>query len=152
VTPQPVGITGTDERLIAALRIDGRATYAELGTVTGLSPVTVRRRIGELRAAGALFFDVDLDSAALGATTQALRWMSVAPAHLDPVATDLAGHPELAFVAATTGTTNLLANVLCPDVAALHDYLIGRLALPAITAIETAPVLHTLKGAGPARP
>jgi hypothetical protein len=31
----------------------------------------------------------------------------------------------------------------------LHRYLTTRLALDAVTSIETAPVLRTLKGAGP---
>ena len=78
--------------------------------------------------------------------------MSVAPAHLDRVATTLAGHEELAVVASTTGPTNLLAHVLCPDPEALHHYLTSRLALDTMTGIETAPVLRTLKAAAPIRP
>jgi hypothetical protein len=68
------------------------------------------------------------------------------------VATELSGHPEQALVAATTGRTNLLANVLAPTPEALHRYLTTRLALPHITAVETAPVLRTLKSASPVEP
>ncbi|WP_405882567.1 Lrp/AsnC ligand binding domain-containing protein [Streptomyces sp. NBC_01136] len=94
--------------------------------------------------------DVDMNDSLLGATAQALLWMSVAPAYLDEVARTLAGHAELAFVAATTGPTNLVAQALCPDPAALHTYLTRRLgALEAIRTLETAPVLRTLKAAGP---
>ncbi|MGG7572391.1 Lrp/AsnC ligand binding domain-containing protein [Streptomyces sirii] len=76
--------------------------------------------------------------------------MTVAPTHLDQVATDLARHDELAFVAATTGPTNLVAHALRPGPAALHHYLTHRLGnRTAIRALETAPVLRTLKGAGP---
>jgi len=72
----------------------------------------------------------------------------VAPADLVRVATVLAGHDELAFVAATTGRTNLVAQALCPDTAALHRYLVHRLgALDAIYTLETAPVLRTVKSA-----
>jgi hypothetical protein len=39
--------------------------------------------------------------------------------------------------------------VLAPTPAALHTYLTRRLALDAVTAVETAPVLRTLKAAGP---
>jgi DNA-binding Lrp family transcriptional regulator len=103
-----------------------------------------------LRRRGAVFFDLELDDALLGVSAIALLWMSVAPADLDDVATALAGHEELAFVAATTGPTNLLAIALCPDPEALHHYLIRRLALlGAIARIETAPVLQTLKAAAP---
>ena len=39
----------------------------------------------------------------------------------------LAAHPEVAFAAATTGSTNLYASVLCPDPAALFNYLTAKL-------------------------
>ncbi|WP_412538185.1 Lrp/AsnC ligand binding domain-containing protein [Longispora sp. K20-0274] len=75
--------------------------------------------------------------------------MAVTPARLEEVAVVLAGHDELAFVAATTGPTNLVAHALCADPAALHDYLTHRLGrLDGIAALETAPVLRTLKAAG----
>lgn len=76
--------------------------------------------------------------------------MGVRPAQLDAVATTLAQHEELAVVAATTGTTNLVAHALCADPAHLHHYLTHRLgALDAIHTLETTPVLHTLKAVGP---
>lgn len=103
--------------------------------------------IEALRSSGALFFDVDLDDVVLGISAKAMLWMSVAP-DLDGVATALAGHSELAFVAATTGPANLLALVLCPHLEALHHYLARRLAaLGMVNRIETAPVLQTLKAA-----
>jgi len=146
-SPAPAAVRPADDRLLAALARDGRASYADLATATGWSAATVTRRIEALRSSGTLFFDVDLDDALLGISAKAMLWMSVAPADLDGVATALAGHFELAFVAATTGPTNLLALALCPGLEALHRYLTRRLAaLSAVTRIETAPVLETLKG------
>lgn len=148
----PIELTAADEPLLAALRRDGRTSYAGLAAATGLSASTVARRLDQLRAHGALYFDVDLDPELVGITASAVLWMSVLPAHLDAVATELAGHRELAVVAATTGPTNLLAHALCSDVAALHDYLTHKLALDSVTRIETAPVLRTLKAAATLRP
>jgi DNA-binding Lrp family transcriptional regulator len=141
-------LTGDDDALMAALQRDGRASLAELAAVTGWSAATVARRLADLQAGGTVFFDLEVDPAALGATTHALLWMSVAPAHLDDVARELATHPELALVAATTGPANLVAHALCPDAAALHHYLTRRLgALEAVHTLETAPVLRTIKAA-----
>ncbi|MFI0218543.1 Lrp/AsnC family transcriptional regulator [Streptomyces lydicus] len=146
-------LTETDRALLAALERDGRTGQADLAAATGWSPATVARRLAALRAAGALFFDVEADDALFGATTQAMLWMTVSPTHLDRVATALARHDELAFVAATTGRTNVVAHALCPDPAALHRYLTRRLGgLRAIHTLETAPVLRTVKGAGPLAP
>ena len=141
-------LTGDDAALMAALQRDGRTGLAELATATGWSAATVARRLADLQAGGTVFFDLEIDPAPLGATTQALLWMAVAPAHLDRVAKTLATHPELALVAATTGPANLVAQALCPDAAALHRYLTHRLgALDAIRTLETAPVLRTVKAA-----
>ncbi|WP_265566627.1 Lrp/AsnC family transcriptional regulator [Streptomyces hygroscopicus] len=64
--------TDADAALLEALGRDGRASHAELAQVTGWSPATVARRLTGLQAAGALFFDVDLNDTLLGATAQAL--------------------------------------------------------------------------------
>ncbi len=107
------------------------------------------RRLAALRTRNAIFFDVDIDDTHFGVVTRALLWIAVAPAHLDHVGLALARHPELAFVAATTGPTNLVAQALCADPPALHSYLTGPLAtIDAIRTVETAPVLQTLKAAG----
>ncbi|MFB7617100.1 Lrp/AsnC family transcriptional regulator [Kitasatospora sp. NPDC056181] len=147
----PYTLTDADLRLLAVLREDARTSYADLAAATGSTPSTVARRLTELRARGALFFDVDIEPAVLGATVSALLWMQVAPSRLDEVATTLAAHDELAVVAATTGSTNLVAHALCRDAEALHHYLTRRVALDAITRIETAPVLRTFKAAATLR-
>ncbi|MFJ4521270.1 Lrp/AsnC family transcriptional regulator [Streptomyces sp. NPDC088810] len=140
-----------DAPLLTELERDGRAGQGELARATGWSPSTVARRLAELRASGALFFDVEVDAALFGVRTRALLWLSVRPADLERVALALAAHDELAFVAATTGPTNLVAQALCRDPADLHRYLTRRLgALREIDTLETSPVLRTLKAASPA--
>jgi DNA-binding Lrp family transcriptional regulator len=96
---------------------------------------------------------VDVDPGALGVTTSAMLWLSVPPAHVDTVARAVAEHDELAFVAATTGRTNLVAHALCASPDALHTYRTERLgSIEPITALETVPVLRTLKSAAPFTP
>nr|WP_042189031.1 Lrp/AsnC family transcriptional regulator [Kibdelosporangium sp. MJ126-NF4]CEL18612.1 Transcriptional regulator, AsnC family [Kibdelosporangium sp. MJ126-NF4]CTQ98097.1 Transcriptional regulator, AsnC family [Kibdelosporangium sp. MJ126-NF4] len=151
-TGSPSELDAGEHRLLSALLHDGRAGYAALAEATGWSQSTVSRRLTELRANGTLFFDVDLTVALPGERTKAMLWMSMPPAQVDRIGRILAEHEELAVVAATTGPTNLLATALCASPQALHDYLVNRLALPAITSIETSPVLHTVKHAGPVGP
>ncbi|WP_344638833.1 Lrp/AsnC family transcriptional regulator [Kitasatospora cystarginea] len=144
------GKTGRRRQLLRGPGLPGAVSpvgLTELAAVTGTTASTVARRLAELRARGALFFDVDVDPALLGVTVSALLWMQVAPAHLDAVASALAGHEELAVVAATTRPTNLVAHALCRDTEALHAYLTRRVAWEAVTRIETAPVLRTYKAA-----
>lgn len=138
-----------DEELLEVLGRDGRAGYGELAAATGWSQSTVKRRLDHLRASGAVYFDLDYDAALLGIETTARLWMSVTPSELAAVGAALAGHPETAFVGATTGPTNLAATVLCADEHALYDYLTLRIGqLKAIQNVETTPIIHTIKRAG----
>ncbi|GHG32114.1 MULTISPECIES: Lrp/AsnC family transcriptional regulator [Amycolatopsis] len=146
--PGPVRLDDGDRKLLAALAIDGRAEFEQLAAATGWSPTTVRRRMTELRERGVLYLDIDVDGTLFGVGPRTMLWLSVAPAHLEEVGTALAGHPEIAFAAATTGPTNLYASVVCADQQELYRYLTTRVAaLPAITHIETAPVIKTVKRA-----
>jgi DNA-binding Lrp family transcriptional regulator len=123
----------SDWALVQALADDGRAPYRQLAARTHWHESTVRRRVEELIASGALFFDLDLASDAFGIRSQALLWMSVAPTNLRDVA-------------ATTGSTNLVAALACPDDSSLFEYLADEMtALDGLTHIETAPVMQFVK-------
>ena len=72
--------------------------------------------------------------------------MSVVPAKLDRVGRTLADLPEVPFVAATTGPTNLVAAVLCQDDRSLCEFITDALAtFDGVTHIETAPVMRAVK-------
>ncbi|WP_018684872.1 Lrp/AsnC family transcriptional regulator [Actinokineospora enzanensis] len=146
--PGPVHLDDGDRKLLATLAADGRADYEQLATATGWSPTTTRRRMTELREHGALYLDLDIDSRLLGIGPRTLLWLSVSPTHLVEAGTTLAQHPEIAFAAATTGPTSLVASVVCATQQDLYHYLTTRVAaLPTITHIETAPIIKTVKRA-----
>jgi DNA-binding Lrp family transcriptional regulator len=135
-----------DWELIRALAANGRATYRQLASSTNWHESTVRRRMDDLVASGVLYFDVDVDLAALGIGTRAMLWMSVAPAKLMEVGQALARHSEVPFAAATTGSTNLVASVACRDDYALFEYLTRKIAaLDGVTHMETALIIRSIK-------
>ncbi len=138
-----------DDRLFAVLAKDGRAGVPELAAATGWSESTVRRRIDELRSAGVLYFDVEIDPALYGYPYEAMLWLTVAPGELGTVAEALAGHPEVAFAAAVTGPSNMMAIVIVRDGDALYDYLATRVgALPGVRGAETTLVTRHVKRGG----
>ncbi|MFF1610773.1 Lrp/AsnC family transcriptional regulator [Amycolatopsis sp. NPDC058278] len=141
-----------DRRLLPALAADGRAPYADLAGRVGWSESAVRRRLDELRRAGHLRFHVEVDPALYGYRTQGLLWLSVAPKHLAKVADELAADARTAHVAATTGSHNLLAVLVCRDADDLYGYLTDRVgALPGVQGIETATVGSYTKRFAPAQ-
>jgi DNA-binding Lrp family transcriptional regulator len=151
--PPGQALSDGDRKLLDALQRDGRAGIAELAAASGYSSATVTRRLADLQASDSISFDVEMDPGLLGAHTQALLWMSVAPAHIDMVGSALAREAEVAFAASTTGPTNLVANVLCPDRAAMHRFLADRLgALDQIRMLESSPVMRTFRRGSSAPP
>ncbi|MDT8913866.1 Lrp/AsnC family transcriptional regulator [Amycolatopsis sp. PS_44_ISF1] len=144
--PGPVTLDEGDRKLLALLDTDGRTGFTALAAATGRPVTTLRRRLAELRASGAVYFDVDYDYRGLRLSSQTLLWLSVAPDRLLAAGRALGAHAEVPFAAATTGSTNLFASVLCPDPAALFGYLTTAVAaLPGVQRTETAPVIQTLK-------
>jgi DNA-binding Lrp family transcriptional regulator len=141
-----VTLQDSDWPLVQALAEDGRAPYRQLAERTHWHETTVRRRVEELVASGVLSFDVDLDSGAVGIGAPAVLWMSVVPAKLAQVGEALAARPEVPFVAATTGSTNLVAALLCENDRSLYEYITDEMsALDGITHMETAPVMRAVK-------
>jgi DNA-binding Lrp family transcriptional regulator len=146
----PVELTEVDRLLLAELAKDGRASYPTLAAATGVPESSARRRLGELRRDGVLYFDIETDPHLFGYTAEAVLWLTVAPAALNTVAEALTQHREIAFAAAITGPTNMFAFVVCPDADALYDYLATRIgALPGVLQVETAPLTRSAKRAGP---
>jgi DNA-binding Lrp family transcriptional regulator len=136
----------SDWPLVQALADDGRAPYRQLAARTHWHESTVRRRVEELIASGVLFFDLDVATYAFGIRSQALLWMSVAHTNLKDVGQALANRSEFPFVAATTGSTNLVAALVCPDGVSLYEYLTGEMrALDGLSHVETAPVMQFVK-------
>lgn len=142
-----------DPPLIDALVQNARTPYSELAERAGVTPATARRRVETLLRAQAVRLAAEMDLALLGARTEALLWMTVAPGVLGDTAEALCDHPHVRFVAATTGPSNLLAAVAGSDLGALYRFLTETVgALDGITGIETTPILTTVKRTGLLRP
>jgi DNA-binding Lrp family transcriptional regulator len=139
-----------DTALFTALAMDGRAPYADLAAATGWSESTVRRRVDQLRDAGALFFDLEIDPTSFGFRSMTWLWLSVPPSHLAAVGDALAQFPEVAYAIACTGPANLAVCVICRDEEEFYEFLTGKVgALPGVERVETAPVIRVVKQASP---
>ena len=139
-----------DDALFAALAVDGRTPYADLAVATGWSETTVRRRVDQLRDAGLLYFDLELDMPAFGFRSTVWMWLSVPPSQLADVGSALAKFPEVAYAIATTGPANLAACAVCRSQEELYEFLTDKVGtLPGVERVETAPVIRTVKQASP---
>lgn len=148
-TGAPEPLSAQDQPLLDVLARDGRASYATLAAATGWTQSRAARRVCALQSAGALYFDVDVAISLVGFRSVANLWLTVAPAHLVDVGQQLADHIEIAFVAAITGSANLIATAVCRDAAGLYDYVTTKIAaIDGVRQMEISPVLRRVKQAG----
>jgi DNA-binding Lrp family transcriptional regulator len=146
---EPVVLRPEDGPLLDELAVDGRASYAALAAAAGTTVGRVTRRLEVLRRAGILYFDVDLASGLMGFTAPAYLWLTVEPGSLDAVGEQLAGHSEVAFAAAVSGSANLAASILCRDLEDLYRYVTTKVSAAAgVRQLEISPVLRRTKQAG----
>ncbi|MFI7383593.1 Lrp/AsnC family transcriptional regulator [Streptomyces sp. NPDC049813] len=145
-TADPALPTPADAPLLAALRRDGRAAYPELRRATGTSESAVNRRLAQLLASGACYFDIEYDTQRLGFGLASVLWITAAPRHLHDVGRALAGHHEIAYAAATAGPSNIVVTAVARDTAGLYAYVSGELGhLKGVEHVETAPFSRRVK-------
>ena len=116
--PAPAALDATDRTLVDALQRDGRASYAELAELTGLSPAATRVRVQRLLDAGVVRVVGVTDPLALGYPVMAALGIRV-ERDVRAVADAIAALDGVIYVVFTSGSFDLLVEVLCEDSAAL---------------------------------
>jgi DNA-binding Lrp family transcriptional regulator len=115
----------TDERILAELAEDARATYAEIGQRVNLSAPAVKRRVDRMLDNGVIRgFTTVIDRSALGWNTEAyvqvFRHGTISPEKLRAA---WVGIPEVVSAATVTGTADAMLHVLARDMRHLEEAL-----------------------------
>jgi DNA-binding Lrp family transcriptional regulator len=139
-------IDAVDQRIIAALAADARASYAEIGSQVSLSAPAVKRRVDRLRAAGVIRgFTAVIDPAAVGWTTEAFVELfctgRTTPAQ---IAAATKRHPAIIGAYTITGEADALVHLRAADMAHLEQALEKLRAEPFITSTRSMMVLSRL--------
>lgn len=139
----PAEIDEIDRKMLAVLGKDGRAPAAHLAASARCHESRIRRRIEQLQRAGQLIFELDIEPRKV---MVALIWASVVPTELAKVGKALASDAHIAFAAATTGPTNLMASVLAESPEELYQFLTRNVGgRPGIQGVETTPITRIVK-------
>ena len=115
----------TDERILAELAENARATFAEIGECVNLSAPAVKRRVDRMLDSGVIRgFTTVVDRNALGWNTEAYVQVfchgRIAPAELRAAWIDI---PEVVGAATVTGTSDAILHVLARDMRHLESAL-----------------------------
>ena len=114
-----------DQRIVTALRDEGRASFAEIGALVGLSAPAVKRRVDRLRARGVITgFAALVDPSALGWATEAYVEVycqgKTTPAM---IAAAVSRHPEVVDACTVSGEADALVHVIAPDMRHFEEVL-----------------------------
>jgi Lrp/AsnC family transcriptional regulator for asnA, asnC and gidA len=111
---EPVALDDIDRRLVEALQLDGRASYADLAELVGLSPAATRLRVQRLLDANVVQVVGVTDPLALGYPVMAALGVRV-ERNVREVADRIAAIPGVIYVVFTSGSFDLLVEVICED-------------------------------------
>ena len=131
----------TDWRLLEALQADGRASYADLGRLVGLSPSAVTERVRRLEEARVITgYTAQVDPEALGLTITALVRLRYPHGNYRPFRDLLATTPEIGEAHHVTGDDCFVLTVLARSMRHLEE-VTGRIA--GLGAVTTSVVYST---------
>lgn len=130
---RPEHFDETDRAMLRLLRDDGRASFRDLAEEVGINESTARRRFERLQAGGCVSVVTLVPAAALGLESETLLRVDVTPSRLQEVASALAGHPSVRYVAATLDGSSLLCEVIARSTEHLFEITTSVLApLPGV--------------------
>ncbi|PZR96688.1 MAG: AsnC family transcriptional regulator [Candidatus Nephthysia bennettiae] len=134
-----------DRQLLDALRQNGRATYAELARLVGLSAPAVHERVGKLEAAGVITgYHAAVAAESLGYAINALIGVFITDnADSDDLTKAFAGLPAVEHCWFVAGEETFVIKVRVPDVAGLERTIQTVNAIKGVARTRTTVVLST---------
>lgn len=134
-----------DRQLIDALRIDGRASYAELARTVGLSSSAVHERVAKLESSGVISgYRAIVAPSAVGLGVTAL--VGIEPGEYGDdgvIAEALAAMPQVESCYGVAGDQAFIVKVRVPTVDDLHLLLGSLRGIDGVARTRTTVVLST---------
>lgn len=138
-----------DQRLIAELRRDGRASFSDLAERLALSRATVRARMERLAAKGEIAgFTVLTRSDVADAPVRGLMMIGIEGRGGEKVMARLAGIPAVLAVHSTNGKWDLIAELATQTLLELDEVIHRIRNLEGVMTSETNLLLSTRKAGG----
>ena len=133
----PLSLDDIDRRLVEALQRDGRASYADLAELVGLSPAATRLRVQRLLDANVVQVVGVTDPLALGYPVMAALGVRV-ERNVREVADRIAAFAGVIYVVFTSGSFDLLVEVICEDSSRLLTVIDDEIrAIPDVRSVES---------------
>jgi Lrp/AsnC family transcriptional regulator, regulator for asnA, asnC and gidA len=142
-TPAPP-LDEPNRRIIEILQRDGRCSYTAIGRELGISETAVRARVHRLTDAGVLDVVAVTNPLKLGFDVMALVGVQ-AQAELDRVAREVSAWRETSYVVLTSGSYDLLVEVVCENNRHLLELVQRMREIDGVKSTETFMYLDMVK-------
>ena len=139
------GLNNLDQRIVAALQVDGRASWAKIATALGEPERTVARRGAELLRDGRVRIRALPNPSRLKRLEQFVLKVACKPGTAGIAAAALARRPETFFTYILTGSADCAAELSSPA-SRFAELLIRDIgSIPGVSSAATYPVLSHLR-------
>ncbi|MBL4626543.1 MAG: Lrp/AsnC family transcriptional regulator [Roseicyclus sp.] len=136
-----------NQRLLSALRRDGRASFSDLAATLGLSRATVRVRMEKLQDAGVIRgFTVQTAQDLMDAPVRGLMMLAISGPGAERVMHRLTGHGAVKQVHSTNGKWDLIVEVGTQTLEEFDRVLFDIRRIEGVETSETSLLLNTRKG------
>ncbi len=134
----------TDLQIIAALQLDGRASFADLAKGIDLSQAAIRLRVNRLLESGVLDIVAITDPLQIGFTVEAMIGLTV-DGDIEEVSAKVGALDSAVYVVMTAGRFDLMVEVLCADNDHLLEVMSDLRALDGVSSLEAHTYLRLTK-------
>ncbi len=145
-------LTKLERGLAEAFRHDGRRSFTDVAKELDVSESTVVRRVESLVSRGRLRFRTLVDLNVFGFEQAAMVWLQVAPGYLDAIGRQLLADHRVMYLAATSGTFQIIGEVALRRHEELYDFVEDTLGkLEGVQGVDATLEFQTIKRAGVVR-
>lgn len=136
-------LDSTDRRLLARLKLDGRASVTTLAGDLGLARGTVQNRIARMIATGVIRrFTVEVDMSEEIDVIDAVMLIQIEGALARSVISTLRRRPQISSLYSTNGNWDLVANIRVTTLREFDEVLQSIRELKGVLNSETCLLLH----------
>ncbi len=127
IPSEKITLDVVDRKIMAALREDGRVALAKIAEELGVSPGMIRMRYHRLVESGSIKIVAISNPLRMGYNSMAMIGIRADGQKLMEIAEKIAALEEVIYLIVTSGSYDIIAEVICRDHAHLLQFITERL-------------------------
>jgi len=141
-----MNIDKLDLRILRSLSRDGRRPFKTIAKDLDVSDATIRKRVERMKRDGVIRqFHVLVNYERMGQFVKAFIGLKVNPSKIQNIVSELQNNPDVQVVYRTTGSWDVLVEVILKDMKELNWFLERQLSIDGVTETEVNLTIEAYK-------